>query len=109
MVMQRSRDPTEAIRNKRHIDDMRRLLDMAEGRRVIWDILEWTRYLSASMEETDRKTAFREGQRDIGMKIFASVMAADERGFEVLRAERRKTVAEERAVIEKLKEAGFDE
>ena len=65
---------SEELDRRRH-DAWKWLLDDERGRLVIAGLLGATNPLASSMVVGDpHATAFREGQRDLGVKIYATVM-----------------------------------
>ncbi|WP_220668083.1 Bbp19 family protein [Raoultella ornithinolytica] len=70
----------ESVRKKgilmqRDIDDIRFVMDSAQGRRVIWAVLEQGKVFSACFAGDPQVTAFNEGQRNLALALFQRVMA----------------------------------
>ena len=62
-------------RHVRDIDDLKKVLKLPEGRRMVWKILSETGVFRASFSLNSMQTAFHEGKRDVGLKL---IMAMDE-------------------------------
>jgi hypothetical protein len=62
-----------AIQNKRVIGD---LLGTASGRNWVWSILERTHFLSTSFTSDPQTMAFQEGERNIGLVLWAQINSA---------------------------------
>ena len=60
---------------QRDIDDIRFVMDSAQGRRVIWAVLEQGKVFSACFACDPQVTAFNEGQRNLALALFQRVMA----------------------------------
>lgn len=60
---------------QRDIDDIRFVMDSAQGRRVIWAVLEQGKVFSACFAGDPQVTAFNEGQRNLALALFQRVMA----------------------------------
>ncbi|HHT1685082.1 TPA: hypothetical protein ACTYOT_003257 [Raoultella ornithinolytica] len=63
------------IRHQRDIDDIRFVMDSAQGRRVIWRVLEQGKVFSSCFAGDPHVTAFNEGQRNLALALFQRVMA----------------------------------
>ena len=59
---------------QRDIDDIRSVMDSAQGRRVIWSVLEQGKVFSACFAGDPQLTAFNEGQRNLALALFQRVM-----------------------------------
>lgn len=67
----------ESDRNqKRDQSDLRKLLNLPEGRRFIWKLWSETGVFRASFTLNSNQTAFNEGRRDIGLAILLEVQKA---------------------------------
>ena len=62
---------------KRRTHDISKLLKQPEFRRFVWHILELTGTFNSSFTLNSMQTAFREGQRDIGIAVLQSIDKAD--------------------------------
>lgn len=60
---------------QRDIDDVRFVMDSAQGRRVVWSVLEQGKVFSACFAGDPQVTAFNEGQRNLALALFQRVMA----------------------------------
>lgn len=65
------------LRRKRELSDIRKVLSTPEGRRMIWRIWSLCGTFSSSYIPKDAThTAFREGQRDIGLALLLDINEA---------------------------------
>ncbi|HDT5898419.1 TPA: hypothetical protein QHC20_002995 [Raoultella ornithinolytica] len=60
---------------QRDIDDVRFVMDSAQGRRVVWAVLEQGKVFSTCFSGDPQVTAFNEGQRNLALALFQRVMA----------------------------------
>lgn len=74
-------------RKQREINDLRRLLKTPEGRRFIWKIISSCGIFRSSFTMNSNQTAFREGQREIGLNILNDVNEADSGAFAQMQQE----------------------
>jgi len=61
----------------REIDDLKKVLKMPGGRRLILKVLSETGVFRASFSLNSMTTAFNEGKRDIGLNLLANMDEAD--------------------------------
>lgn len=52
---------------ERSLSDLRKVLNSAEGRRFIWEILSEAGVFRGSWSSNPHETSYREGKRDIGL------------------------------------------
>ena len=50
------------------------LLDMPQGRMLVWDLLESTKVFHSSFSSRALEMAFNEGQRNVGLRLMADIM-----------------------------------
>lgn len=62
-----------AIQNRRVIGD---LLGTASGRNWMWSVLQRTHFLSTSFAADPQTMAFQEGERNIGLMLWAQIESA---------------------------------
>lgn len=75
-------------RRTRELGDIRRILDLPEGRRFIWRLWGMTGCFKASFIPKDTNmTMFREGQRDIGMALLEDVNFASPYAYAKMKEE----------------------
>ena len=60
----------------RELDDLRVLLDLPQGRRTIWRLLEHCRAFNSVMGANDSLTNYNAGQQDVGHFLFAEINQA---------------------------------
>lgn len=66
----------EKFIDKTYLNDMKYILSLKQGRRLIWKYMENAGIFRTSFTGNST-TFFNEGRRDIGLQILADVMAAD--------------------------------
>jgi hypothetical protein len=64
----------EERRRKREIEDLIKLMDTAHGRRFVWKLLGQCGVFRLSYSGELASTSFNEGQRNIGLGLFAEIM-----------------------------------
>lgn len=67
-------------RAERKLNDMRKIVSTAEGRRFIWDLLSEARIFHSSYTGNS-DTYFNEGKRNIGLGVLESLMRAKPDAF----------------------------
>lgn len=67
--------------------DVKKILDLPEGRRQIWRWLGEAGVFRASFTPNANQTAFHEGQRDRGLALLTEVNAADPNAFAKMQRE----------------------
>ena len=85
------KDDTEAAREAIEADnrrkmakgkgDVQQVLKMVEARRMLWRVLEWSHVMHLSFHPDAKITAFREGQRDIGLRLVEIINDADPNAY----------------------------
>ena len=63
------------LRRLRDIEDLTKLMDTAHGRRFMWRLLGQCGVFRLSYSGELASTSFNEGQRNIGLGLFAEIMA----------------------------------
>lgn len=85
----RKADEKAKLQRYLELDDLKKILKTAEGRRFIWRYLE-----VASIHKTtftgNSETFFKEGMRNIGLMILADVMDASPESFIEMMIESKK-------------------
>ncbi|BEU88679.1 hypothetical protein TAMA11512_21430 [Selenomonas sp. TAMA-11512] len=94
----------ERQRRERVVNDLKLLLEHPVFRRYVWRVLSFCKVMDKSMDANSMIMAFREGQRDIGIRIMQDIMEAKPEAYELMRAEHTKAAQEEAAQLEKMKE-----
>lgn len=74
-------------RRKRELNDISKVLDIVEGRRLIWRLLSETGVYRSSFTQDSLQTAFNEGRRDIGLVILTDMNLAKPGAFAQLQRE----------------------
>ena len=74
-------------RRDREINDMRKVISLPEGRRVIWRILSGCGVFRASFALNSMQASFNEGKRDIGISLLLDLNEADANMFAQLQRE----------------------
>ena len=69
-----AREAAEILR-LREIEDLTKLMDTAYGRRFMWKLLTQCGVFRLSYSGELASTSFNEGQRNIGLGLFAEIMA----------------------------------
>lgn len=65
------------------------ILEVPQGRRLLWWLLEQSHIFVPSMAATAELTAFREGERNVGLILLDRVMAVAPDAFAAMQAEAR--------------------
>ena len=82
---------------RQDIQDLRALLHTREGARFLSRLFGLTRVFEISYVAGDAgATAFHEGARNVGLRVYADVLEADEEAGVLLRTGRRERQTEER-------------
>lgn len=83
-----SEERLAAAKTARELADLRAVLGMAEGRRLIWRVLEQTAAFRASYDaESTIRMAFAEGRRSTGLWLLAEMQHAAPDAFASLIAD----------------------
>ncbi len=81
-------DARDARNRERDLNDMRYILAAKNGRRFIWKLMSECGIFASSFDGTSR-TYFREGERNVGLKILSRLNEADENSYSVMVRESR--------------------
>lgn len=73
-IVAAAREKAERQR-QREIEDLTQLMDTAHGRRFVWKLLGQCGVFRLSYSGELASTSFNEGQRNIGLGLFAEIMA----------------------------------
>lgn len=76
----RSAEVKKKIQEDNEHNDLKYILDSEQGRRFIWKQLERCGVFKSSFTGSS-ETYFLEGQRNIGLKLLADVMACDPQAY----------------------------
>jgi hypothetical protein len=95
-------DETKRKRRKaREVNDLRDILALPQGRRYIWKLWGLTGVFRASYAPKDSNlTAFREGQRDIGLALLQDINEASPTALGQMRSEYLSELNSEKKVEE---------
>lgn len=75
-------------RRSRDVNDLRKVLAIPEGRRYIWKLWGLTGVFRSSYTPKDANmTAFREGQRDVGLALLQDINDASPTALSQMRSE----------------------
>lgn len=85
------------------MQDLNKILCEEWGRRYMWRLLSFCRVMDRSMDRDSLVMAFREGQRDIGMRIMKDIYEAEPRAYEAMRIEHVNACEERKAAYDKAK------
>ena len=93
----------------RHMSDIKKVVDMPEGRRYIWSVLSRCGVMQASMRASPYDTAFMEGRRDIGLQLMNDLMEAVPEAYDKMRREDTSNAkVDEQLVRQRLSEYEFE-
>lgn len=60
-----------------HLQVLKALMELADGRMFVYELLEFCHmYQSSFMQGDPYSTAFREGERNVGLRLTADIMSA---------------------------------
>lgn len=65
----------------RQLDDIKKILDLPEGRRFLWRLLEEGRILSTCYHENSQTMAYYEGKRDVGLFVLNELTSVNKNAF----------------------------
>ena len=87
------------------LQDIKSMMETAQGRRVIWRVLESGRVFCSTFSTEPLQMAFMEGQRNAGLALLSDVMEIAPKKFQVmmLEAKERRDLMSE--MMEKEREA----
>lgn len=94
---------------RKDLADIEKLMEKAEGRRIVWRLLEQCNVFGTTFSHEPLTMAFNEGQRNIGLLILADVMEVAPKRYMVmtLEAQERKRIV--MATLEKEQEISNEE
>lgn len=69
------------------MEDLSKILCEEWGRRYMWRLLSFCRVMDRSMDKDSHIMAFREGQRDIGIRLMRDIYEAEPVAYETMRLE----------------------
>jgi hypothetical protein len=70
----------EMFRREDQLNDLRKILSMKEGRRVLWRLLEQCRVF-ASVWEPSAKIHYNSGRQDLGHFIVSEIVEANDEAY----------------------------
>jgi hypothetical protein len=85
------------------MEDLSQILCTDGGRRYLWRLLSFCRVMDRSMDRDSHVMAFREGQRDIGMRLMQDIYEAEPNAYELMRKEHIVACEERKAAYDKAK------
>ena len=85
------------------MEDLSQILCTDGGRRYLWRLLSFCRVMDRSMDRDSHVMAFREGQRDIGMRLMRDIYEAEPNAYELMRKEHVKACEERKAAYDEAK------
>lgn len=74
-------EAVEAKARQQEVDDLKWLMAHAQGRRIVWRLLDKTGIYRTSFNHSGSVMAFNEGKRDVGLFLLAEFDEADPGGF----------------------------
>lgn len=94
---------------RKDLADIEKQMETAQGRRIIWRLLEQTRVFATTFSSETLQMAFNEGQRNVGLQFLADVMEVAPKKYMVmtLEAQERKRIV--MAILEKEQETANEE
>lgn len=109
-LLSRAKASIDERRENRYKDDMRKVLDLPEGRRLVWHVLSLCGVMSASMRTNPYDTAYREGQRSVGLEFMGDIMENQPEMYDRMRREHASNAkADEAELSHKIKILGGTE
>lgn len=91
------------------IEDLRKILNEDWGRRYLWRLLSFCRVMDRSMDRDSLVMAFREGQRDIGMRLMRDIDEAEIIAYNTMRMEHYNAEKERAAARDKMRKQFYEE
>lgn len=74
---------------QRELDDLRAVLNMQEGRRVIWRLMGWSGFLQNPSHQRGDMTHQNIGRGDVGRFLLSEIVEADEDKYPLMMKEAR--------------------
>ncbi len=90
---------------RKELNDIRDQMETAQGRRVIWRLLEAGKVFSTTFNAEALSMAFLEGHRNIALSFLADVMDVAPKKFNVMMLEAKERREIVKALLEKEREA----
>jgi len=84
---------------ERELNDMRAVLNTAEGRRFVWRLFDKAGIFRTSFTGNST-TFFNEGQRNLGLLFFNDMMQAMPEAFALMQREQAELQIEDNAIME---------
>lgn len=104
----KEREKREEKRRNREIDDLRRVLAIVEGRRVIWRLLSEAGIYRSTFDANALSMAFKEGKRDIGLFLIEDINAHAAASFAQMQREAANDAKIQKLIQEKKAEKDND-
>lgn len=89
----------EERRHKRHMEDIKEIVQLPAGRRLIWELLGYCRIMHSSMSSDTHVTAYNEGRRGVGLHVLGELMEANPDAYCKMQKEHRQEAEEEAAIM----------
>jgi hypothetical protein len=68
----------ERLRDENELDDLKKILQTYEGRRVVWKLLSYCGIFRLSVEHSGSMTYYNEGRREVGLYLLKEITTADQ-------------------------------
>jgi erythromycin esterase-like protein len=62
------------LRERQMAEDLRWLVEHPQGRRIVWALLDETRVLQSPFHTSGSVMAFKAGEQNVGLRLFARLM-----------------------------------
>ena len=86
----------EKLEADNQVNEMKKVLDTLEGRRVLWRIMEFCGLFENRWVPNSARVSYDQGQRNVGLYVLAKVQEADvEKYFEMMREKEERTKEKE--------------
>lgn len=95
-------------KSERELNDLKRVLALPEGRRLIWRILSETKFFCSTFQQDPNFHAYIAGKRDIGVFLFAEISRLGPKVFEQMQNEHKNLAIIEQRQQEELKNDNRD-
>lgn len=77
----------EKLRRDGELADMRAVLELPEGRRMLWRLMGHCKTFESVFDELATTMAFKAGRQDVGHFVMVEILAADQTKFALMQAE----------------------
>jgi len=103
------KEQQDAEQHAEVMEDLRKILHEDWGRRYLWRLLSFCRVMDRSMDRDALVMAFREGQRDIGMRLMKDIDEAEITAYNTMRMEHYNDEKERAATRDKMRKKFYEE